>query len=206
MAGSASISQAIANNVAASFGIIPLAVLGVVFKVNMVVFSVCMGIGQGMLPLVGYNFGAQKKERIGEIVVKAGLISFMWGALCWVLVTSFPVQIMSLFGTDPDFFAGGALALRMFALGFFSIGLQSNLRAFFQGIGKALPSLIVSASRQLLFLIPCLLIMPRVFGLIGLWASYPIADFLSLIVSLTWTVIEFRSLKIPFRLRGISSA
>ena len=205
-AGSGSISLAIANNVAASFGVIPLAVLGVVDKVQMVVLAVCIGIGQGMLPLVGYNFGAQKKERVGEIVVKAGLLSLTWGLLCWGVVTLFPTQIMSLFGTDPSFLAEGVPALRLFALGFFTIGLQSNLSSFFQGIGKALPALIVSSCRQLIFLIPCLLIMPSIFGLTGLWAAYPVADFLSLVLSLTWTVITFRSLRIPFRLRSISSA
>jgi Na+-driven multidrug efflux pump len=201
-ASSGSLSVAIANNVAASFGVIPLAVLGVVFKVNSIVFSFCNGIGQGMLPLVGYNFSAQKKERVGEAVAKAGLISLTWGTLCWVVVTLFPTQIMSLFGTDPGFLTAGTPALRMFALGFFTIGLQSNLASFFQGIGKAIPSLIVSSCRQLIFLIPCLLLMPSLFGLGGLWAAYPTADFLSLVLSLTWTVVAFRSLGIPFRLRS----
>jgi Na+-driven multidrug efflux pump len=76
-AGSSSISLGIANNIAASFGVIPLAVLGVADRIQMVVFSVFGGISQGMLPLVGYNFGAQKKERVGEILVKAVLISSM---------------------------------------------------------------------------------------------------------------------------------
>jgi putative MATE family efflux protein len=203
--GASTISLAIANNIAASFGVIPLAVLGVIFKVQSVVLAVCTGIGQGMLPLVGYNFGAQLKERVGEVVVKAGLISFVWGLLCWLVVTLFPAQIMSLFGTDPVFLAGGTLALRLFALGFFAIGVQNNLSAFFQGIGRATPSLVVAASRQLLFLVPCLLIMPGIFGLTGLWAAYPIADFLSLVLSLTWTVTTFRGLKIPFRLRSRAS-
>lgn len=102
-----------------------------------------MGIGQGMLPLVGYNFGAQKKQRVGEVVAKATLLSLTWGILCWGIVTLFPIQIMSLFGTDPSFLLGGVPALRMFALGFFAIGVQNNLSSVFQGIGKALPSLSV---------------------------------------------------------------
>jgi Na+-driven multidrug efflux pump len=203
-AGSISISQAIANNVAASFGVIPLAVLGVLFKVNMIVFSLCIGLGQGMLPLVGYNFAAQKKERVGEVVVMAGLISFMWGALCWVLATLFPTQVMSLFGTDANFLAEGVSALGLFALGFFTMGLQNNLSSFFQGIGKGIPSLIAASSRDLIFLIPCLLIMPGTFGLAGLWASYPIANTLSAVLTLAWAAIIFRSSEIPFRLRSLT--
>jgi putative MATE family efflux protein len=201
-ASSASLSLAIANNVAASFGVVALAVLGVIFKVNMLVFAFCMGIGQGMLPLVGYNFGAQKKERVSEVVVKAGLTSFTWGALCWVVVTLFPAQIMSVFGTNPDFLAAGTAALRIFALGFFAVGVQNNLSFFFQGIGRGIPSLVVASSRNIIFLVPCLLTLPRLFGLTGLWVAYPVADALSLVLTLTWMVATFRSLKIPLRLRS----
>ena len=205
-ASSASLSLAIANNVAASFGVVALAVLGVIFKVNMLVFAFCMGIGQGMLPLVAYNFGAQKKERVSEVVVKAGLTSFTWGALCWVVVTLFPAQIMSVFGTDPNFLAVGTTALRIFALGFFALGVQNNLSFFFQGIGRGIPSLVVASSRNIIFLIPCLLTFPSMFGLTGLWAAYPVADALSLMLTLTWMVVTFRSLKIPLRLRSGSPA
>lgn len=201
-ASAASISQAIANNIAASFGVAVLAVLGVLFKVNMVVFSFCMGVGQGMLPLVGYNFGAKQKERVGEAVLKAGLISFSWGALCWSIVMLFPNEIIALFGTDPVFLVEGIAAIRIFAFSFFAMGLQSNLSFFFQGIGKGIPSLIIASSRQLIFSIPCLLTMPSFFGLTGLRMSYPIADALAITLSLAWTISTFRSLNIPLRLRS----
>jgi Na+-driven multidrug efflux pump len=87
-------------------------------------------------------------------------------------------------------------------LGFFTIGRQQNLSSFFQATGKAFPSLVVASSRQIIFLIPCLLIMPGTFGLAGLWAAYPVSDALSVVLSLTWTAIAFRSLEIPFRLRS----
>jgi Na+-driven multidrug efflux pump len=204
-AGAASISQTIASRTAASYGVIALGVLGVLYKVNSVVFGFCMGISQGVLPLTGYNFAANKKERVGEVVVKAGLISFTWGVFCWILATLFSSQIMSLFGSDPGYFTIGTQALRLFALGFFLVGVQTNLSSFFQGIGKPIPALVIASSRQLIFLIPCLLIIPSIFGLTGLWAAYPVADVLSLALTLVWTGITFRSLKIPFRLRSISS-
>jgi len=200
--GAVSVSQILATRAAASFGVVPLAVLGVILKVNSIVFSFCIGIGQGMLPLVAYNFAAQKKERVGELVVKAGLTSFTWGALWWVVATLFSTQVMSVFDTNPNFLAGGPPALQIFALGFFTLGLQHNLSSFFQGIGQAIPSLIVASSRHVIFLIPCLLIMPSIFGPTGLWAAYPVAGALSVALTLAWTGIAFRSLKIPFRLRS----
>jgi putative MATE family efflux protein len=201
-AGAASIAQTIASRTAAFYGVIALGVLGVLYKVNSVVFGFCQGISQGVVPLTGYNFAAEKRERVGEVVVKAGLLSFSWGVLCWIVAALFPTQILSLFGTEPDFFAIGGLALPIFALGFFMVGVQTNISAFFQGIGKSIPALVIASSRQLIFLIPCLLIMPSIFGLAGLWAAYPVADIMALALTLAWTAITFRSLKIPFSLRS----
>jgi len=201
MAGG-SLSQIIATTTAASFGEMPLAVLGVVQKASGFAFSVCMGIGQGMLPLVGYNYGAHNKERVGEVVTKSSTTGFLWGAFCWVAAMFASVQVMALFSNDPNFLTAAAPAWRIYAFGFFTVGLQNILSFFFQGIGKAWASLVVTSSRQLLFLIPCLLIMPRIFGLNGLWAAYPVADTLAIILTFIWTYMEFRELGLPITLRG----
>ena len=196
------IVMALANGVAASFGVVPLAVLGVVLRSARFVFMICMGLGQGALPLIGYNFGAKQNERVGEIVIKTGLTGFAWGLLCWLIFMLFPTQVMSLFSNDPELLREGAHALRIFVLLFFGVGLQVIATFFFQGIGKGLPSLVLACARQIIFLVPALLILPRIFGLIGLWVSFPVADALSIVLTLSWTAIEFRRLGIPFRLRS----
>lgn len=195
-------AQILATTTAASFGDIPLAVLGVVMKASSFVFAPTMGIGQGMLPLVGYNYGAHNKDRVGEVVVKSGVSGLAIGAFCWVAVMLFSVQIMALFSTDPDFLIYAAPAWRIFSLACFTIGLQTILSFFFQGMGKAFASLVISSSRQLIFLIPCLLIVPRFFGLNGLWAAFPIADTLAIILTLIWTGVEFHELGLPLNLRS----
>ncbi len=157
---------------------------------------------QGMLPLVGYNYGARKKERVGEVVIKTGVSGFIWGAVCWVAAMLFSTQVMSLFSTDLTFLAAAAPAFRVFALGFFTVGLQTILTFFFQGIGKGLPSLALASTRQIIFLIPAILILPRLFGMTGLWLAFPTADILSVVVTITWTIVEFRRQGIPWRLRG----
>ena len=123
-----------------------------------------------------------------------------WGALCCLVATLIPSLILSPFGTDPEFITGGIPVIRLFAVGFLALGVKSNLGSFFQGIGKAIPALIVTSSSQLIFLVPCLLTLPAAFGLIGLYAAYPTASFLALTISVTWTAVTFRSLKIPFPL------
>jgi len=160
-----------------------------------------MGLGQGMLPLVGYNFGANQRERVGEVVIKAGLVSFTWGLLWWIVFMLFPSQVMSVFNTDPQFLLEGTQALRIFVLLFFAVGLQMVATFFFQGIGKGLPSLVLASARQVIFLVPGLLIFPQMFGLIGLWVAFPVADALSIMLTLIWTGIEFRRQGIRFRLR-----
>jgi len=97
--------------------------------------------------------------------------------------------------------ATGAEAVRIFSLLLFAIGVQVSTSFFFQGIGRGLPSLVLASARQVMFLLPCLFVLPRVFGLPGLWASFPIADGLSIILTVLWASIQFRRMGIPLRLR-----
>jgi Na+-driven multidrug efflux pump len=187
--------------VAASFGVVALAVLGVVFRLARFAFQVTMGLGQGILPLVGYNFGAGQKERVGEIITKAGIVALTWGTLCWLVFMVFPGQVLLAFNAEPGFLAEGITALRIFVLLFFGVQLQIIAGFFFQGIGKGAAALIVVSARQIIFMIPGLLILPRLFGLTGLWAAFPVADGLSILLTLIWTAVEFRKQEIRFHLR-----
>lgn len=189
------------NRIALGFGVSTLAVLGVLFRIASFGFMACIGIGQGMLPLVGYNYGAKKFDRVREIVLKASFLAGIWSILCLIIVMIIPSQVMSLFNTDPEFIEKGTYAIRIFAIGFLSIGLQNTLSSFFQGIGRGLASLILSSSRQILFLLPVVLILPRFFGETWLWASFPIADAMAISMSIIWTIIEFRSLGVPLWVR-----
>ena len=195
-----SISQMIASITAAGFGVMALATVGVHFRATGFAITVCFGLGQGMLPIAGYNYGAGKKERAGEAVIKAGLAAIIWGIICWLVFTLLSGQIMNLFNTDPEFLAIAVPSLSIFAYGFFFSGPQTTLSYFFQGIGKGWESIIIASSRQVIFLIPFLLILPRVIGLTGLWVAYPVADFLAFALTLGWLIVEFRRQRIPFRL------
>ena len=189
------------NRTAASFGFIPLAVLGVIFRSFTFIIMPSVGIGSGMLPLVGFNFGAGRLERVGEVVLKTGIACSIWGLLSWLGIMLFPSQIISLFNSDPAFIEMGTTAIRVFSLLMFAVGVQIATTFFFQGIGKGLPSLVLSLSRGVIFLLPSILILPRLFGLIGLWATFPVADGLSILLTVFWVSIQFRKLGIPLRLR-----
>ncbi|MCD6358949.1 MAG: MATE family efflux transporter [Dehalococcoidia bacterium] len=196
-----SVSLILANRVAASFGVIPLAALGVVFRISSFAFMPCVGVAQGMMPIVGYNFGAEQTRRVGEVVIKAGVVAFAWSLFCWAVVTIFPVQVVSLFNSDPQFLGEGIGVLRIFSIGYFVVGIQIILTSFFQGIGKGVASLVLSSSRQVIFLLPAVLIFPMWFGLNGLWAAFPFADIAAVILTLVWAGIQFKRMGIQFRLR-----
>lgn len=192
--------QILSARIASSFGVLPLAALGVLFRVNSFAFMPCMGISQGMLPLVGYNYGAKKPERVAEVVTKGALAAFIWGTFVWLIVMIFARPVMSVFNSEPDFLEIAIIAIRIFSLGYFTVGVQMVLGAFFQGTGKGLASLLITSSRQVIFLIPGILIGSSLFGLTGLWAAFPIADFLAVALSLTWTYLEFRKTGMRFTL------
>ncbi|MEM3899243.1 MAG: MATE family efflux transporter, partial [Candidatus Bathyarchaeia archaeon] len=126
-----SISQMLANIAASSFGTVPLAVLGVLFRINRLNFAFCIGLSQAVVPLVGYNYGAQKLERVREIVVKAVLSGVVWGIMWYVVVTLFPVQTLLLFTTDIKFLGIGASALQIFGISFLTMS-EIIISAFFQ--------------------------------------------------------------------------
>lgn len=196
-----SLVMVLANRVSVSFGVTQLAIRGILFRASSFAFMPCMGLGQGVLPLVGYNFGAGQKERVSEVTVKAGLVSFIWGVLCLVVAMVFSTQVISVFSNEPQFLVEGVQALRIYVLAFSTIGIQMVLSFFFQGIGKGLPSLVLASARQIVFLFPALLALPAMFGVTGLWAAFPVADGLSFILTVVWTGIEFHRQGMHIRLR-----
>lgn len=196
-----SIVMVLANRITASYGVTALAVRGVLFRTASFAFMPAIGLGQGALPLIGFNFGAKDFRRVGEVVVKTCMTALSWGAVCLAIAMLFPREVMSIFNNDPDFLREAVPALRIYGIAFFTIGITMMLTYFFQGIGKGLPSLILASARQIIFLFPALLILPPMMGLTGVWASFPVADSLSFVLAMVWTSIEFRRLRLPFRLR-----
>jgi Na+-driven multidrug efflux pump len=146
------------------------------------------------VPLVGYNYGAQKQNRVREIAFKAISIGAAWGALWYVIVMLFPAQTLELFTTDPEFLRTGVSALQIFAITFLTTS-EVIISGFFQGLGKAKSAIIITSARQFIFLIPCLLTLPYIIGLNGLWLAYPVAGILALALGLTLTFLESQKLK-----------
>ncbi len=196
-----SVIMGFGNTIAGGFGVVPLAILGVVMRASSFIFMPCVGLMQGALPLIGFNFGAARFERIGEVVGKTGLLVVIWSLAFFLLALAYPERIVSIFRSEPEFVREGARALRLFALSFPFIGFQLLAGSFFQGIGRGISSLVMTSSRHVIFLLPALLILPHFFGLTGLWVDFSVSSLLAAVLGLAWMVFQFRAMDMKLHFR-----
>jgi putative MATE family efflux protein len=192
--------QIFGNAQAAAFGVVPLAVKGVLMRAGSFFFMPTMGIGQGVLPLLAYNYGARKRNRMGEILFKSCLIGVLWGGFCFIGAMFFPRALMGLFGQSAEFLDIGSMALQLFSISFFTIGVQMIMSFYFQAVGEGISSLLLASSRQIIFLAPLMYILPQYFGVNGLWLTFPVSDLLAFGVTATWTALSFKKFRIPFKM------
>jgi putative MATE family efflux protein len=196
-----SIAMTVSNRIALSFDENTLNVLGVIMRTFSMVIMPVVGLGQGTLPLIGYNFGAKQLARVGEIVVKSAKIALIWGVICALVAWLMPTQVMSLFGTDDEFLRLGAVALRIAGIGIIALVLMISLTNFFQGIGRGVASLILTSTPDLLLWLPGVIILSRLFRQTGLWMVFPVVDIIAVTITIIWLAITFRSLGIYFHIR-----
>jgi putative MATE family efflux protein len=142
-------AMGVINNIAASFGVVPLAIIGILVRAGRFIQMPVLGLGQGITPVISYNYGADKKNRVTETVFKIAASGSVWTTLCWLVIMIFPAQVMSFFSGDKDFLSEGAFAVRLFSLLYFTLGLRMVPGFFFQGIGKGLPVTVLTLAQFL---------------------------------------------------------
>ncbi len=171
------------NALAVYGGDASIAVFGTVMKINAFIFMTIMGMGFGLQPIVGFNYGAKKYERIVEAVKTTLAAATIFGIFGLAIIYLLRVQLLGLFSADPEYLAIGKEATLIMILGTPLTGLNIITSTLFQALGKAKPAFILSLSRQIIFLIPLVIILPRLYGLAGIWAAFPIADSLAFLLS-----------------------
>ncbi len=186
--GSASVMLVIANNLLIYYGgDLAVAVLGIIHRVMMFTLMPILGIVQGTLPLVGFNYGAGKFMRVNSSITLAMKVSTIISFGAFLLVMTIPDLLMKIFTTDPNVIEMGKSALRiMFALSM-TVGVQMITGGVFQALGKAREAFVMSLARQVLFLIPLLLLLPLFFDLTGVWLAFPLAELFSFLLAL-WLI------------------
>lgn len=144
---------------------------------------ICMGLNQGMQPIAGYNYGARQYSRVKDVFWKTAMLAMIVTTTCFIICCFFPKAAASIFTHDEQLLELSSESLRMMTLVFPLVGFQMIGTNFFQSLGMVKKSILLSLSRQILFLLPLLYAMPMWLGTKGVWISFPIADLIA--VSLT---------------------
>lgn len=178
-------------------GDIALSAMGIVMKVSMILIAINIGIGTGAQPILGYNKGAGNYSRIQKTYILAAVVSTIVSVAGWVACVAFPQYIIAIFGNEnAQFTSFAVMCLRIYMFGIFTSGFQMVTTSYFQATGQALKASVLSMLRQLIVLIPLILVLPLFMGLNGIIYSGPIADFVSAAIILVFAVIEIKKLNI----------
>ncbi|MGN0309319.1 MAG: MATE family efflux transporter [Bacteroides sp.] len=176
-------------------GDLAIGAYGIVNRLAFIVVMIVMGFNQGMQPIAGYNYGARLYPRVDRVLKLTIFCATCVTTFGFLVGELFPETVVSIFTTDPELIARSARGLRITVIFFPIIGFQMVTSNFFQSIGMASKSIILSLSRQLLILLPCLLILPLFFQEDGVWFSMPISDLLASLIALFMLLQQFKKFK-----------
>jgi putative MATE family efflux protein len=173
-------------------GDIYIAITGIGIRIIDLIFMPVLGISQGLSPLVGFNYGAKLYPRVKKVLGETFIWTSVVTVLGFIIMVIFPEALLSIFTSDISVIEEGAVPLRLIAMfaPLWSFPILGS--TFFQAIGKPRPSLIINLSRDLLFFIPAIIVLPRLFGLIGVWISWPFTDFSSFVITAVFLFMEIR--------------
>jgi putative MATE family efflux protein len=175
-------------------GDIPIAALGIITSIAMLIFMLIFGIGQGAQPILGYNYGAGNYDRVKQTLKLSVFAATGVMTLGFLMVELFPVALMSLFSKDPELIQVGANGMRIYLMMLPIIGFQVMVVGYFQATGKPRKSLFLSLTRQLIFLVPMIWLLPRFLGLTGVWLAAPVSDLASVALTALWLHNDLKQL------------
>lgn len=181
---------------------IPIACVGIISKVNMVFFSFIIGISQGLQPIVSFNYGAGKYQRVREAYRTAIIAGFAISILAFAMFQIYPRAIISVFGDgSKEYFTFAINYFRIFLFFTFLNFVQPITSNFFTAIGKPGRGIFLSLTRQIIFLLPLIVIFPLIVGIDGIMYAGPVADFMAAVVGTVMVIREFRDDKYKLEVR-----
>ena len=168
---------------------------GIASAISNVFIMIIIGLNQGMQPIAGYNYGAQKIDRLMSVLRIAMITATIIVATGWTIAMTIPNLLARIFTDDPTLSTLAMTAIRLNMMVFFVVGFQMVVTNFFQCIGKVKISIFLSLSRQLLFLLPLLYVFPLIFGVKGVWYAIPTSDFTAATVAAIIMSVYMRKFK-----------
>ena len=191
------------NNLLGKYGLdskfgaeIPITVLGIVMKISQILNSIIIGIAAGSQPIFGYNYGAKKYDRVKETLKLVLGSSVIISTIAFILFQTIPDKLILIFGSgDENYIEFACLSFRIYLLLCIFNGIQIPSGIFFQAIGKSTKSAILSLSRQIIILIPAMVILGSMYGIIGVLSAGPVADGIAFILAFVFLAKEYKNLK-----------
>ena len=175
---------------------IPITVLGIVMKISQILNSIIIGIAAGSQPIFGYNYGARKYDRVKQTLKIVLGSSVIISTIAFILFQTIPDKLILIFGSgDENYMEFACLAFRTYLMLTIVNGVQIPSGIFFQAIGKSTKSAILSLSRQIVILIPSMIILSHIFGIMGVLSAGPVADGLAFVLAAIFLIKEIRGLK-----------
>ena len=172
---------------------IPIAVFGIVMKINVIFIAIVLGLVQGAQPIFGFNYGAKNFHRVRETMRLLLKVTFSIATILFIIFQVFPKQIISLFGEgDKLYFEFATKYMRIFLVFISLNSIQISIATFFPSIGKAIKGAIVSLTKQLIVLFPLLLTLPKFFGVEGVIYATPLTDLIAFTVAIIFLINEFK--------------
>ena len=193
--GLASLSTIVLNSVAGNYGDAAIAAMSIVSRIGMFIFSVIIGLGQGFQPMCGFCYGAKRYDRVKEgfwFTTRLGTVFLLFWA---VVLIVFSEEAITLFRNDPDVIAIGIPALRYQMIVFPTCSFMMMANMMMQTCRKTIRANILAASRQGLFFIPLIIILPHAYGLLGVEICQAVSDLISLMVAIPIVWSAFREMK-----------
>lgn len=178
-------------------GDVAISGMGIVNSITTLIIMPIFGINQGAQPIIGYNYGAKKYDRVKEAYKLSVIFATLIVVIGWIVTRVFPEQLVTMFNSDDkELITFGTFAIKRFLMFLPIIGFQIVSSNYFQAVGKPMQSMLLGLSRQVLILIPALLILPQFFGLNGIISAGPLSDFLSSLITGAFIIIEMRKLSV----------
>lgn len=176
-------------------GDLAIGAFGIVNRVAFMFVLIVMGLNQGMQPIAGYNYGARHMPRVMEVLKLTAFFATIITTVAFLIGELIPEIVTRIFTTDEELINLSVYGLRITVMFFPLIGAQIVIANFFQSIGMAGKAIFLSLIRQVLVLIPCLIILPGFYGLTGVWASLPVSDLVACIVSTIMIIYQIKKFK-----------
>ncbi|MCL5071012.1 MAG: MATE family efflux transporter, partial [Actinobacteria bacterium] len=176
-----------------------IAIVGIGIRLIDLTLMPIIGITQGFSTIVSFNYGAKLYTRVKKILGETLLWNTVFSSIVFLVLMLFPGQLLGFFSKDPEFINLGIVPLRILVIFFPFLGFQFIGGTFFQAIGKALPATVITLSRQVIFLIPAILVFPIFWGLTGIWISWPFSDFMDIIICAVFVIRELKIINLEIK-------